>query len=174
MACQWVQVAGRVQYMPGPWGADVPAAGAQFTLPSPGHPGRTVLLAQWAELPGGERLLVGFDEYELRHIERRLRQAGTVSLLVVLLLAWFAGRYITHTVLRPIETIRQSARQIMEGDLDELLLHGSRYSFNACSSGVSARSCHHRGLCGSPRSQPRWDQWIVCPMAGWTTYDPTG
>lgn len=99
------------------WPESAPAAGVQFTLPSPGHPGRTVLLAQWNALPGGERLLVGFDEYELRHIERRLRQAGTVSLLVVLLLAWFAGRYITHTVLRPIETIRQSARQIMEGDL---------------------------------------------------------
>ncbi|MFX5142229.1 hypothetical protein ABTC48_21345, partial [Acinetobacter baumannii] len=64
------------------WPERAPAAGVQFTLPSPGHPGRTVLLAQWSALPGGERLLVGFDEYELRHIERRLRQAGTVSLLV--------------------------------------------------------------------------------------------
>ena len=105
------------------WPTLVAAPGETYYLPSPAHPGKTRLMARWQNLPQGERLLVGFDEYELHSMQRKLRQSATVSLIIVLLLAWVAGRFITRTALRPIETIRHSAGQIMDGDLRHRIPH---------------------------------------------------
>lgn len=107
------------------WPTEVSAVGETYFLPSPSHPGKTKLMARWQNLPGGERLLVGFDEYELHSMQRKLRQSATVSFVVVMLLAWFAGRVITRTALRPIETIRESAGQIMDGDLRHRIPHNN-------------------------------------------------
>lgn len=89
----------------------------QLMLPSVEHPGETYVVTAYESLPDGSRLLVGFDQYELHHTEERLREGALLCLLVVLAMAWFAGRLITRISLRPIETIRASARQIMLGDL---------------------------------------------------------
>lgn len=105
------------------WPTLAVAPSETYYLPSPAHPGKTRLMARWQSLPQGERILVGFDEYELHSMQRKLRQSATVSLLIVLLLAWMAGRFITRTALRPIETIRHSAGQIMDGDLRHRIPH---------------------------------------------------
>lgn len=99
------------------WPDDAPFKPGRFKMASVRHPDKTRMAANWTRLPDGSRLLVAFDEYELHHVQRKLRQGATWSLLVVLLMAWMAGRFITRTALRPIETIRQSAHQIMQGDL---------------------------------------------------------
>ncbi len=102
-----------------------------LTLPSLRHPNKTAMAASWTRLPDGSRLLVAFDEYELHHVQRKMRQGATWSLLVVLLMAWMAGRFITRTALQPIETIRQSARQIMQGDLRHRIpVQGSNDEFD--------------------------------------------
>ncbi|MEO6699240.1 MAG: HAMP domain-containing sensor histidine kinase [Paraperlucidibaca sp.] len=105
------------------WPDSAASPGVTYFLPSPGHPGKTRLMTRWQSLPQGERLLVGFDEYELHSMQRKLRQSATLSLVIVLLLAWLAGRFITRTALRPIETIRHSAGQIMDGDMRHRIPH---------------------------------------------------
>jgi signal transduction histidine kinase len=99
------------------WPAVATSPSETYFLPSPSHPGKTRLMVRWQNLPKGERLLVGFDEYELHSMQLKLEQSATFTLIIVLLLAWLAGRLITQTALRPIETIRHSAGQIMDGDL---------------------------------------------------------
>lgn len=86
-------------------------------LPSLNHPGETQVVAAWARLPDGGRLLVGFDRYEMRHVEQRLYETAGISLLLVLALSWLAGRFLARLSLQPIETIRASAQQIIRGDL---------------------------------------------------------
>lgn len=99
------------------WPAVARGTPGRLSLPSIRHPNKTHMVGSWTSLPDGSRLIVAFDEDELHHVQRKLRQGATWSLLVVLVMSWFAGRFITRTALRPIETIRQSARQIMQGDL---------------------------------------------------------
>lgn len=99
------------------WPAAAVAGEGELLLPSLEHPGETHVITAYESLPDGSRLLVGFDQYELRHTEERLREGALLCLLVVLVMAWFAGRLITRISLRPIETVRASARQIMRGDL---------------------------------------------------------
>ncbi len=99
------------------WPAEASGQPGRVSLPSIRHPNKTHMLARWTIMPDGSRLIVAFDEDELHHVQRKLRQGATWSLLIVLVMSWFAGRLITRTALGPIETIRQSARQIMEGDL---------------------------------------------------------
>ena len=88
-----------------------------FRMPSLEHPGETNVVAGWVRLPDGGRLLVGFDEMELRQVEQMLYNGAALSLILVLLLSWIAGRFVTRLSLQPIETIRHAANQIMAGDL---------------------------------------------------------
>lgn len=105
------------------WPKEAITPSESFYLQSPSHPGETKLIVRWQNLPQGERLLVGFDEYELHSLQRKFRQSATISLIVVLLLAWMAGRVITRAALRPIEIIRASTGQIMDGDLSHRIPH---------------------------------------------------
>lgn len=113
------------------WPEGMTARQGRHELPSPARGGRTSMVASWARMPDGSRLLVAFDEYELRHLQRKLRQGAIWSLLAVLVMSWFAGRFITRSALRPIGTIRESARQIMLGDLRHRIpLQGSGDEFD--------------------------------------------
>lgn len=103
-------------------------------LPSLGHPEDTRVVARWEPLPDGSRLLIGNDEYELRHMEQRIDQVSLFSLLLVVLLSLLASRQITRNALRPIEGMRRSAEQIMSGDLHHrLAVSGSGDEFDALS-----------------------------------------
>lgn len=86
-------------------------------LPSLLHRGQTEIVARWVRLPDGSRLLVGFDEYEVEQVRSDIRRAALVSFGLMLLVSLGGGYLITRAALRPVETIRRAAQQIMDGDL---------------------------------------------------------
>lgn len=86
-------------------------------LPSLLHRGQTEIVARWTRLPDGSRLLVGFDEYEVEQVRSDIRRAALVSFGLMLLASLGGGYLITRAALRPVETIRRAAQQIMDGDL---------------------------------------------------------
>ncbi len=98
-----------------PEGAD--RADTILRLQSIHHPGNTDIVARWSRLPDGSRLLVGFDEYEVEQVRHDIRRAAWASFSVMLLAALIGGYLITRAALRPVETIRRAAQQIMDGDL---------------------------------------------------------
>ncbi|MBC7208642.1 MAG: HAMP domain-containing histidine kinase, partial [Methyloversatilis sp.] len=81
------------------------------------HRGQTEIVARWTRLPDGSRLLVGFDEYEVEQVRSDIRRAALVSFGLMLLASLGGGYLITRAALRPVETIRRAAQQIMDGDL---------------------------------------------------------
>ena len=98
-----------------PDGAD--SADTILRLKSIRHPNNTDIVARWSRLPDGSRLLVGFDEYEVEQVRHDIRRAAWASFSVMLLAALVGGYLITRAALRPVETIRRAAQQIMDGDL---------------------------------------------------------
>ncbi len=100
------------------WPQHAPAAGRNFELDSLHHPGQTQVLARWEQLSDGSRLLVGFDEIELREVRRKLRQAALYGFSALLLVSLIGGVLLTRAALRPVEAIRRSAERIMRGELD--------------------------------------------------------
>lgn len=99
------------------WPAAARHPGEFLSLPSRHDDDDYSVVAQSRDLPGGYRMFVGFDERELSYVQRKIRQVATWSLMLVLVLSWFAGRYTTRLALRPIGQIRDSAGKIMQGDL---------------------------------------------------------
>jgi signal transduction histidine kinase len=100
-----------------PWPPAAAGSAATVRLPSRQHPGRTDIIARWSRLPDGSRLLVGFDEYEVEQVRQDIHQAALVSFGVMLLASLLGGYLITRAALRPVETMRRAAQQIMDGDL---------------------------------------------------------
>lgn len=86
-------------------------------LPSLRHAGDTDIVARWVHLPDGSRLLVGFDEYEVEQVRQDIRSAALASFGLMLLVSVGGGYLITRAALRPVETMRRAAQQIMDGDL---------------------------------------------------------
>ncbi len=70
-------------------------------------------------LPGGYRLLVGRDLYELEEVEDRIIQALVWGLLITLVLAVAGGVMMSRSSARRIEQINRTARRIMRGDLSQ-------------------------------------------------------
>ena len=99
------------------WPAAAGPEGVDFRVPSLRHPGETEVVMQWATLPDGGRLLVGYDEIEILQVRDDLRRAAAWGFGVMLVLALGVSVVLTRTVLRPVESIRLSAIRIMEGDL---------------------------------------------------------
>ena len=69
-------------------------------------------------LPGGFRLLVGRDIEERARLREVIRRAFGLSMLLVLGLGFFGGLFVTKHVLRRVEAMSQTTREIMAGDLD--------------------------------------------------------
>ena len=99
------------------WPASAGRESLPLRLPSLLHRGQTEIVARWARLPDGSRLLVGFDEYEVEQVRSDIRRAALVSFGLMLLASLGGGYLITRAALRPVETIRRAAQQIMDGDL---------------------------------------------------------
>lgn len=68
-------------------------------------------------LPGRYGLLVGRDIHQLTQAKRRIVQALTWGLVMMLLLAFIGGLVLSRRTVRKIERINQTARSIMSGDL---------------------------------------------------------
>lgn len=79
--------------------------------------GTTEWLMRATRLPDGNRLLVGFDNYEQLQIRDNLRQAALGGLLVALLLAVTGGVLVNRAALAQIGIITRSAKRIIQGDL---------------------------------------------------------
>ncbi len=99
------------------WPAGAKDERTHLRLPSLRHPGHTDIVARWSRLPDGSRLLVGFDEYEVEQVRRDIGRAALASFGLMLLVSLIGGYLITRAALRPVETMRRAAQQIMDGDL---------------------------------------------------------
>lgn len=99
------------------WPTTAAPAEQSFKLPSRKFPGETEVVAQWARLGDGSRLLVGYDEIEVAQVRGDIRRAALWSLGAMLLISLSAGFLLTRAALRPVEAIRAAAQRIMGGDL---------------------------------------------------------
>jgi signal transduction histidine kinase len=68
-------------------------------------------------LPGGDYMLVGADAYPLNEMHEVILRAFGWSLVVTLLLATMGGALMSGSLLRRVEGISRTAREIMEGNL---------------------------------------------------------
>ena len=68
-------------------------------------------------LPGKYGLLVGRDIHQLTEAKRRIIQALTWGLVIMVLLAFIGGLVLSRRTVRKIERINQTAQSIMSGDL---------------------------------------------------------
>lgn len=68
-------------------------------------------------LPGQYGLLVGRDIHQLTEAKRRIIQALTWGLAIMLLLAFIGGLVLSRRTVRKIERINQTTKSIMSGDL---------------------------------------------------------
>ena len=68
-------------------------------------------------LPGDHGLLVGRDIHQLTEAKRRIIQALTWGLVIMVLLAFIGGLVLSRRTVRKIERINQTTKSIMSGDL---------------------------------------------------------
>src|SRR5947209_1823025 len=69
------------------------------------------------QLPGGFRLLVGRDLEERERLRDIVFAAGRWSLFVVIVLGVAGGLFVTRRVLKRVDAMTETTRQIMDGDL---------------------------------------------------------
>ena len=125
-------LAGNQEY----WPSGDAAENTQFRVWNPAS--STHIVYEWTALPDGSRLLIGFDEIEVRQVRDGLREASLWTFLAVLLLSVPAGFAVTRLVLRPVATIRRSALKIMQGDLQHRIgLRGTGDDFDRLASDLN-------------------------------------
>lgn len=87
------------------------------------RPGR----AKWFPMGGGFRLLVGRDTGELTAIEGAVRSTLLTALAITALFGIAGGVWISRNVLRRLEAINRTSREIMSGNLSRRIpVQGSR------------------------------------------------
>ena len=69
------------------------------------------------QLHGGFRLLVGRDLHELERTEQLIVRTLIWGLAITLILGLIGGSMMTRSLVRRIETVNQTSREIMSGDL---------------------------------------------------------
>jgi signal transduction histidine kinase len=69
------------------------------------------------QLPAGFRLLVGRDLEERERLRDIVLAAGRWSLAIVIVLGVAGGLFVTRRVLKRVDAMTETTRQIMEGDL---------------------------------------------------------
>ncbi len=90
-----------------------------FSLEGEGWPQGEVhrARARAFKLRGGYQLLVGRDLHELDNTRRRIAQALFWGLIITLVLGLAGGVMMTRTLVRRIESVNRTSREIMSGDL---------------------------------------------------------
>jgi len=78
-------------------------------------------LARVFELPGGFRLLVGRDLDERERLYHIVLSAGRWSVALVIVLGLAGGLFVTRRVLRRVDAMSETTRNIMQGDLGDRL-----------------------------------------------------
>ena len=90
----------------------------EFSLEINEQTGETHLArAKIFRLPGQYGLLVGRDINQLTEAKRRIIQALTWGLVIMVLLAFMGGLVLSRRTVRKIERINQTTQSIMSGDL---------------------------------------------------------
>jgi signal transduction histidine kinase len=82
-----------------------------------GEAGEHHALVRVFALPGGFRLLVGRDLEERERLGEIVMSAGRWSLAIVIVLGVAVGLIVTRRVLKRVDAMTATTRQIMEGDL---------------------------------------------------------
>ena len=88
--------------------------------PNQKHPEHRALVRVF-QLPGGFRLLVGRDLDERERLYHIVLAAGRWSVAIVLVLGLVGGLFVTRRVLRRVDAMTETTRNIMDGDLGERL-----------------------------------------------------
>ncbi|MFA5942047.1 MAG: ATP-binding protein [Sinimarinibacterium sp.] len=86
--------------------------------------GGTRLHLRFARLADGSRLLVAFDDSEVRQVREGLRRALLWGLLLSMLLAASSSVLLTGASRRQVRAIVDAAHRIMEGDLSHRIERG--------------------------------------------------
>lgn len=85
----------------------------------PSAPQLRAIYGRGVLLPGGNYVLVGADAYPLNEMHELILRAFGWSLVVTLLLATTGGALMSSSLLRRVEGISRTAREIMEGNLSQ-------------------------------------------------------
>ena len=88
-----------------------------YTRPTEGGSENRVALATIFRLPAGYRLIVGRDIEDRRRFELVIRQAFFLSLGVMALVGLGGGWIMSRNILARIDTVTDTSRTIMSGDL---------------------------------------------------------
>ena len=90
-----------------------------FSLEGEGWPAGEIHMARARafKLRGGYRLLVGRDLHELENSRRLIARTLFWGLVITLALGLVGGAMMTRSLVRRIESINQTGREIMSGDL---------------------------------------------------------
>ncbi len=124
------------------WPSGVPdqAGWIRFRLleRGPRHADDHAARAQVFTLHGDLRLLVGRDVRDLEATRKLILEALTWGLALTAALALLGGWVMSHRVLRRLEAINQTSRDIMEGDLSRRIpLAGSGDDFDQLAAGLN-------------------------------------
>lgn len=92
----------------------------------PDHREEHAARGQVFRLPGDLYLLVGRDVRDLAETRRLIHDALAWGLAITAALALLGGWMLSHRVLRRLEAINQTSREIMEGDLSRRIPVGRR------------------------------------------------
>lgn len=91
------------------------------------------------EIPGGFRVLVGRDLEEQQFFRAVLAEALRYWLIVVVILGFVTWIFVSRRVLKRIDAMSATGRQIMNGDLSERLpVDGSGDEFDRLATGLNA------------------------------------
>lgn len=114
------------------WPVGLVSDGGLIRLSAEGGTTATEWWVGGATLSDGSRVLVAFDDVELRDLMQYIHRAAAFTLAASLLLALGLGALIHRAALAPIATVRGVAEQIIDGDLSRRVpLRGSGDEFDA-------------------------------------------
>jgi signal transduction histidine kinase len=101
--------------------------------------GKSVVRGSQLRLADGGNLFVGADSSQLIRTQTLVARSFSLGLCATLLLALGAGAVISHRLLRRIEAIGRTSREIMDGDLSRRIpIHGSDDEFDHLAVGLNA------------------------------------
>lgn len=75
--------------------------------------------ARVIDLPGGYHMLIGRDVEERERFREVIRAALAWSIVITVLLAFFGGLLLSRQMLRRVDAIARTSRQIIDGDLTQ-------------------------------------------------------
>jgi len=95
--------------------------------------------ARMFRLPAGGFLLIGEDSFALNEMKELVARAFSVSVLATLLLAMTGGAIVGRSVLRRVESVAQTSRAIVAGDLSQRVpMRGGDDEFDHLAASVNA------------------------------------